>query len=308
MPTVSDLGARVRAKYPGVYDALSDAELGARVKAKYPGAYGSFVDPPLGVAGFNPTAYPMVAEQPGGTFPGNYPPMRGVTAMGLGMIGGAIGSVGGIGGAMTGAGIGGSAGAAIDQALGQAPPSLRDIGVQGAKQAGLEVLGGLGAGVAGRLAGPLMRSALGRGASLEMAQAALANKAGVTARGIAKMARRADIAEALAAFAKSGDAEAAQAEADLLKGTHKAMQRAADRGTPRINPTLEGVAALMHPHGIPALAGEAAARYAIGNPTVKSYIAMRLADPAARAALLQSPRALAALYTHFAAADATAGE
>ena len=48
MPTVADLGARVKAKYPGPYDHLSDADLGTRVKAKYPGAYDQFIDIPAG--------------------------------------------------------------------------------------------------------------------------------------------------------------------------------------------------------------------------------------------------------------------
>jgi hypothetical protein len=43
MPTIEDLGRKVKAKYPGIYDDLSDTELGERIKAKYPG-YDDFTD------------------------------------------------------------------------------------------------------------------------------------------------------------------------------------------------------------------------------------------------------------------------
>lgn len=44
MPDVRELGRKVKAKYPGVYNDLDDADLGRRVKAKYPGAYDDFTD------------------------------------------------------------------------------------------------------------------------------------------------------------------------------------------------------------------------------------------------------------------------
>jgi hypothetical protein len=44
MPTIKDLGKRVKAKYPGKYDDLSDEELGRRVKEKYPDQYQDFTD------------------------------------------------------------------------------------------------------------------------------------------------------------------------------------------------------------------------------------------------------------------------
>jgi hypothetical protein len=46
MPDVAELGRKVKAKYPGVYDDLDDGDLGRRVKAKYPGAYDDFTDAP----------------------------------------------------------------------------------------------------------------------------------------------------------------------------------------------------------------------------------------------------------------------
>jgi hypothetical protein len=35
MPTIEDLGQKVKTQYPGEYDDLSDAEVGRRIKAKY---------------------------------------------------------------------------------------------------------------------------------------------------------------------------------------------------------------------------------------------------------------------------------
>ena len=39
MPQAQTLAQKVKAKYPGVYDDIADAELEAKVKAKYPGVY-----------------------------------------------------------------------------------------------------------------------------------------------------------------------------------------------------------------------------------------------------------------------------
>jgi hypothetical protein len=44
MATVKDLGAKVKAKYPGQYDDLTDDELGRKVRSKYPGQYDDFTD------------------------------------------------------------------------------------------------------------------------------------------------------------------------------------------------------------------------------------------------------------------------
>ena len=44
MPTVAELGQRVKAKHPGAYDDLPDEDLGRKVKAKFPGAYDDFAD------------------------------------------------------------------------------------------------------------------------------------------------------------------------------------------------------------------------------------------------------------------------
>ena len=44
MPTVEDLGIRVKQKYPGSYDDMDNAELGRRIKQKFPGSYDDFTD------------------------------------------------------------------------------------------------------------------------------------------------------------------------------------------------------------------------------------------------------------------------
>jgi len=217
-----------------------------------------------------------------------------------GMIGGAVGGP-------FGATAGGALGDLARQGLVGDPFSPGSAATQGALQGVLEGGGRLLAAGAGRLAGPVMRSALGGKATQEMADAALSAGTPITGGGVAKMGRQADIAEALAAFAKSGDAEAAQALADNLRATHGAMTQAVERGTPKIDPKIEALAAIVHPHSIPAIAGEALGRYAVGNPTLRSLVALRLLyDPAARAVWAQSPRALAAAYRHFTQADATA--
>jgi hypothetical protein len=46
MATVSDLGAKVKAKYPGQYDDLSDEDVGRKVRARFPGQYDDFEDAP----------------------------------------------------------------------------------------------------------------------------------------------------------------------------------------------------------------------------------------------------------------------
>lgn len=44
MPSILELGQKVKAKYPGQYDDMDDHELGMKVKTKYPDAYGDFSD------------------------------------------------------------------------------------------------------------------------------------------------------------------------------------------------------------------------------------------------------------------------
>jgi hypothetical protein len=44
MPTIVDLGQKIKAKYPGQYDDMNDADVGRRIKAKFPGSYDDFSD------------------------------------------------------------------------------------------------------------------------------------------------------------------------------------------------------------------------------------------------------------------------
>ena len=60
-PDVRELGRRVKAKYPGAYDDLTDEDLGRRVKAKYPGAYDDFTDTPA--AQLSPTPTPRKSAE-----------------------------------------------------------------------------------------------------------------------------------------------------------------------------------------------------------------------------------------------------
>lgn len=53
MPTIIDLGQKVKQKYPGVYDDLSDNEVGQKVKQKYPGSYDDFADVEQGTFRYN---------------------------------------------------------------------------------------------------------------------------------------------------------------------------------------------------------------------------------------------------------------
>ncbi len=60
MPTILDLGQRVKAKYPGQYDDLSDVDLGRKVKAKYAQEYSDFTD----ATGPQPNSLPMLPDLP----------------------------------------------------------------------------------------------------------------------------------------------------------------------------------------------------------------------------------------------------
>jgi len=60
-PDVGELGRRVKAKYPGAYDDLTDEDVGRRVKAKYPGAYDDFTDTPA--AQLSPTPTPRKSAE-----------------------------------------------------------------------------------------------------------------------------------------------------------------------------------------------------------------------------------------------------
>ena len=42
MPSLTQLGQQVKAKYPGQYDDIPDDQLGAKIQAKFPGAYDDY--------------------------------------------------------------------------------------------------------------------------------------------------------------------------------------------------------------------------------------------------------------------------
>jgi len=87
MPTIEELGQKVKGKYPGVYDDISDTDLGVKVKAKYPGAYDDFVSvqpPPQAPQPTPPTRLP--SQVPGTT-------TEGERAQKLSQLSGAVSSV-----------------------------------------------------------------------------------------------------------------------------------------------------------------------------------------------------------------------
>jgi hypothetical protein len=94
MASISELGQRVKAKYPGSYDDMDDASVGRAVQAKFPGQYDDFTDGPQMIA----------SHIPGAALPQQPAPGRGES---------------GIRGALQGAsfGFGDEAAAAIDAAL-----------------------------------------------------------------------------------------------------------------------------------------------------------------------------------------------
>jgi hypothetical protein len=155
------LAERVRARYPGAYDDLSDVDLETRVKAKYPGAYDDLptaaeVSPQGMIPGASisvPVSQAVTTQPMGGVRPPPAPPMSRWNIAGYGLTGEqarveaarlpetaresarvALPAAGGIAGAFTG----GVPGAAIGSVLGEAasmavetatgaPPSRREL-------------------------------------------------------------------------------------------------------------------------------------------------------------------------------------
>ena len=108
MPSVEELGQKVKAKYPGQYGDLSDLELGRRVKDKYPDAYADFSGP--------------TAVQPA---LGAVPVARGIAKLGVeslplagATVGGMLGTPAGPIGQRLGAALGGGGGEAYRQVAG----------------------------------------------------------------------------------------------------------------------------------------------------------------------------------------------
>lgn len=167
--SVEDLGRAMKAKHPGAYDDVSDAELGRAVQKKNPGAYDDFADSVAATGSPEPRRPLMV---------GSGSPIGGLVTEHLPMIGGVLGGIGGgiagapagpwaaYGGAVGGAGLGGAAGEAIKEVAQGDPLSGEKIVREGAWQGGSEAAGGAIARGANALARPIMRRALGVGKSI----------------------------------------------------------------------------------------------------------------------------------------------
>lgn len=230
MPTVSELGQRVKLKYPGSYDDLPDDELGRRIKAKYPGSYDDFADSapiptspaPARAArdtGMQDRIGALAWQAAMGALPGGTPGGPGVTAPSRervlstlpsvgGFVGGLAGIIGGLGPGSVplgigGAAAGGAAGEAAREALSGQELDPGRIATTGAVEGGLQAVGGLLAKGAGAVAGPMMRRALGTGKAImsefpDVAETALKRGIPVSAGGAAKAkALREGSAEAL---------------------------------------------------------------------------------------------------------------
>jgi len=119
MATLNDLGKKVKAKYPGQYEGLSDLEVGRRVRAKYPDAYTDFggADTSRVMVSAHERGKPQRKPQPGETTPlSGY--QRATNA--IPYVTGGIGSfLGGGAGATVGA-LGGPAGAVAGRHIGSA--------------------------------------------------------------------------------------------------------------------------------------------------------------------------------------------
>lgn len=193
MATVVDLGKQVKAKYPGVYDDLSDEALGLKVKAKFPGSYDDFSDKTINVNGHarRRPQKPQDAktEEPKGRgLPGLLPGAGG-------FVGGLLGKVGGPAGGIAGAGAGGALGEIIAQAI-ESPvpfgmggaPNLGAIGGAAGEQAIYEAGGrllGAGAKFGGK---KLMQAAIK--VTPEVAQTAIREGITATKGGLKKLTSR----------------------------------------------------------------------------------------------------------------------
>lgn len=135
---MGQLAAKVRAKYPGAYDDLTDEQLEAAVVAKYPGEYDDLVTPPTtppkDYAQFGPMSQ-LLKDQD------NRAQLQHEAPETLGTIGGGVGMMlGGVPGAMAG----GAAGNLTGQVIRDEPTHASAA----ATEAGMEALeqGALGAG------------------------------------------------------------------------------------------------------------------------------------------------------------------
>lgn len=195
MPTVSELGQRVKAKYPGAYNDLPDDELGRRIKAKFPGSYEDFSDSGFAAAAPAATsvADPFASAAIRRRALGVLPYAGGLTG---GLAGGALGGLffgaPGLPAAIEGAAYGGAIGEKMRRTLSGEPQSATaTLGAAG-EQAALEAGGGLLAKGVSALARPIMRGALGIGRTLpgevpNALEEAISARAGVAPKPIARL-------------------------------------------------------------------------------------------------------------------------
>jgi len=176
------LGQKVRAKYPGVYDDMTDLEVGRRTLAKYPEAYADF-------GGADSGRIPVRTHER------NRPKRKDKLPMAAD-IGGGIGGLLGHPGAALGGAIGSTVNrlatdipAAIQTGEGVNPMDvLGDVVKDAGEQAALNWAGGaVGRGV-GKVAKPLMSAALK--AAPEVAQIAIREGIAATRAGAAKLGSR----------------------------------------------------------------------------------------------------------------------
>lgn len=166
MASITELGQKVKAKYPGKYDDIPNDELGRKVKAKYPSAYADFSDIP---------ATPSPPKLAGGYLegPAHYQenfggdPLNYVSAIpGVPYkipLGGAIDAFPAMGGAvfsvptgMLGAAAGGASMEALRRSLRGLPLEPGPIAWEGAKQ-GLASVAGTALGMGARAVSPMAR-------------------------------------------------------------------------------------------------------------------------------------------------------
>jgi hypothetical protein len=224
MATLNDLGKKVKAKYPGQYDDMSDIELGRRTKAKYPQDYADFsgAAPELVMVSAHSRNRPRVRpKEPafleplvqggsmaggvtgrmlGGTGGGVMGAISGAPAAGIGAVPGAtVGAVagqelGGVGGAMLAGGVLEAVRQAVDAAMGtdNAPANLGEaltrIGDQALKQGTYESAGGV-LSTGARLGGGALMGAA-RSLTPEAAQAAIREGITMTRGGMQRLGQR----------------------------------------------------------------------------------------------------------------------
>lgn len=195
MPTLNDLGKKVKAKYPGQYDDMSDLEVGRRTLATYPEEYADF-------AGAD-TNRVVVRNHERNKPQKKFVPESGQPEIKAGQklphargVGGAVGSLLGT----PGAALGGMAGEAVNRLATDIPSALQGgdiptpaeslgrIGAAGLEQGALNVAGGLVSKGAAKVGEKVMGVALK--AAPETAKTAIKEGITHTRAGVDKVMKR----------------------------------------------------------------------------------------------------------------------